>query len=139
MNLPPASTQAVVSSDLHREINTSLSGRSLILARVVWIAVVTLTVVLFLSRLPAYYTPLQAICTGAPCVFITGSALTLQKLGLSVSTYATFILALTIVLAFVCFALGAVIFWRRSDDWMALLGALAVVATVTLNQGVFAM
>jgi hypothetical protein len=29
-----------------------------------------------------------------------------------------------------CFTLGALIFWRRSDDWMALVGALAVVGSV---------
>jgi hypothetical protein len=62
----------------------------------------------------------------------------MQKLGLSVATYATFTLALTLALAFLCFAISAVIFWRRSDDWMALLVALMVVATVTLNgNGVF--
>jgi hypothetical protein len=63
------------------------------------------------------------------------SAQTLQRLGLSVGTYAAFTLALTLASAFVCFTLGGVIFWRRSDDWMALLVALMVVATVTLNGG----
>jgi hypothetical protein len=63
------------------------------------------------------------------------SAQALHKLGLSVGAYATFTLALTLASAFVCFTLGAVIFWRRSDDWMALLVALMVVATVTLNGG----
>jgi hypothetical protein len=57
----------------------------------------------------------------------------MQRFGLSIEAYATFNLALRIALAFLCFALGAVIFWRRSDDWMALLVALAVVATVTLT------
>jgi len=62
----------------------------------------------------------------------------MQRLGLSVSAYAAFTLALTLALAFLCFTLGAVIFWRRSDDWMALLVALMVVATVTLNgNGVY--
>ena len=63
----------------------------------------------------------------------------MQKLGLSTGTYAAFILALSIALAFLCFTLGAVIFWRRSDDWMVLLGALAVVASVTLNENVYGM
>jgi hypothetical protein len=67
------------------------------------------------------------------------SALAIQKLGLSTGTYAAFILALTIALGFICFSLGAVIFWRKFDDWMALLGALAVVASVTLNPNVYGM
>jgi len=98
--------------------------------------VVSLIVALFLARLPAYYTALQTVCTGAACGSAQptpDSAQALQKLGLSVSAYAAFTLALTLALAFVCFTLGAVIFWRKSDDWMALLVALAVVATVTLN------
>jgi hypothetical protein len=104
--------------------------------------VVTLIVALFLARLPAYYTALQTVCTATACAYTQltpDSALALQKLGLSVGTYAIFYLALTIALAFVCFTLGAVIFWRRSDDWIALLVALAVVASVTINQDVFGM
>jgi hypothetical protein len=122
--------------------DTRLHGRRLILARVAWVAAVTLIVALFLARLPAYYTALQTGCTGATCGSpqpTPDSTLALLKLGLSVGAYATFTLALTIALAFVCFTLGAVIFWRKSDDWMALLVALAVVASVTLNEDVFGM
>jgi hypothetical protein len=139
---------AVVASKATRRSHRSgaprmrLRGRRLILARAVWVTVVTLIVALFLARLPAYYTALQTLCTGATCGPVQStpdSALALQRLGLSVGAYAVFTLALTIALAFLCFTLGAVIFWRRSDDWMALLGALAVVASVTLNPGVYGM
>jgi hypothetical protein len=129
-------SQATRSSDRSGAPDTRLGGRRLILARVVWVAAVTLLVALFLATLPAYYTLLQTVCTGATCGNAQptpDSAQALQKLGLSVGTYATFTLALTLALAFVSFTLGAVIFWRRSDDWMALLVALAVVATVALN------
>jgi hypothetical protein len=127
---------ATRSSDRSGAPDTRLRGRRLILARVVWITVVSLIVALFLATLPAYYTLLQTVCTGATCGAAQPtpeSAQALQKLGLSVGTYATFILALTLALALVSFTLGAVIFWRRSDDWMALLVALMVVATVALN------
>jgi hypothetical protein len=77
--------------------------------------------------LPAYSTALQTVCAGTTC----GNMM--QRLGLSVATYATFTLVLDIALAILCFAISAAIFWRRSDDWMALLVALGVVATVTLN------
>jgi hypothetical protein len=128
--------QAKRSSDRSGAPDTRLRGRRLILARVLWVALVTLIVALFLARLPAYYTFLQTVCTGATCGFAQptpDSAQAMQKLGLSVGTYAAFTLALTLALAFLCFTLGALIFWRKSDDWMALLVALAVVATVTLN------
>ncbi len=123
-------------SDRSGAPDTRLRGRRLFLARVTWVAVVTLLVALFLATLPAYYRALQTVCTGAMCgpgQATPDSAQALQKLGLSVGTYATFILTLTIALAFVCFVVSAVIFWRRSDDWMALLVALLLVATATLN------
>ena len=114
---------------------TRLSGSRLILARVLWVAVVTLIVALFIVVLPAYYALLQTVCTGATCAPTQptpDSAQGIQKLGLSLSAYATFTLALTIALAFLCIAVSAVIFWRKSDDWMALLVALGGVALGTL-------
>jgi signal transduction histidine kinase len=122
--------------------NTRLRGRRLILARIAWVTVVSLIVAFFLARLPAYYTALQTVCTGAVCGYVQptlDSAQVLQKLGLSISAYADFTLALEIALTLLCFTLGAVIFWRRSNDWMALLGALAVVASVALNGNVLSM
>jgi signal transduction histidine kinase len=123
------------STDRSEEPDTRLRGRSLILARVVWVAAVTLFVVPVLARLPAFYTALQTVCTGGICGFrpTPDSAQALQRIGFSVGAYATFTFALYIALAFLCFAVSAVIFWRRSDDWMALLVALGVVATVALN------
>ena len=135
-------SQAMRRSDRSGAPRTRLHGRKLILARVAWVAVVSMIVVPFLVRLPAYYTDLQTICTGATCGSAQptpDSAQAMQKLGLSFSTYATFILALTLALAFLCFVVGAVIFWRKSDDWMALLVALAVVLTVTLSGDVYGM
>src|SRR5215471_9773192 len=136
--------QATRHSDRSGAPDTRLRGRKLILARVTWVAVVSLIVVSFLAMLPAYYTALQTVCTGGMATCggaqpTPDSAQALQKLGLSVGIYAAFILALTLALALLCFTLGAVIFWRRSDDWMALLVALAVVASVTLNPNVFSM
>ena len=114
---------------------TRLSGSRLILVRVLWVAVVTLIVALFIVMLPAYYALLQTVCTGATCAPTQptpDSAQGIQKLGLSLGAYATFTLALTIALAFLCIAVSAVIFWRKSDDWMALLVALGGVALGTL-------
>src|SRR5260221_12941034 len=116
-------------------VTTLISDSRLILARVLWVAVVTLIVALFLVLLPAYYALLQTVCTGATCAPTQptpDSAQGIQKLGLSLSAYATFTLALTIALAFLCIAISAVIFWRRSDDWVSLLVALGGVALGTL-------
>src|SRR6266699_6219287 len=120
-------SQAKRSPDRSGAPDTRLRGRSLILARVTWVAAVTLLVALFLVMLPAYYTLLQTVCTGATCgptQPTPDSAQGIQKLGLSLGAYATFTLALTLASALLCIAVSAVIFWRKSDDWMALLVAL---------------
>src|SRR5215471_16181450 len=129
-------------SDRSGAPNARLRGRRLILVRVTWLAAACLIVAIFLARLPAFYTELQTVCMGAFCGYVQptlDTAQALQKLGLSVSAYADFTLALELALALLCFTIGAVIFWRRSDDWMALLGGLAVVTSVAFNGNVISM
>src|SRR5437762_12839916 len=92
MNRPDTEGKSASAGVVSREAQTRLSGSSLILARLAWVVVVSLLVALFLAMLPAYYTLLQTICTGAPCGLAQptpGSALALQRLGLSIATYAT--------------------------------------------------
>src|SRR6266566_787944 len=60
-------TETTLSPNQHSELGTRLFGRRFILARVVWVAAVTLFVVPFLAMLPAYYTLLQTVCTGTTC------------------------------------------------------------------------
>src|SRR5690348_2599061 len=107
MNRPSASAQIAVSDEQRSDTETRLFGRRLILARVAWVAVVTLLMALFLVMLPAYYAQLQTVCTGATCAILQptpDSALAMQKFGLSVGTYATFTLVLTLASALICFA-----------------------------------
>ena len=53
---------------------------------------------------------------------------TLSGIGLSLGLYAALTLALMIAMFVVCLVVSALIVWRRSDDWMALLVALMLVA-----------
>jgi hypothetical protein len=132
-NTPTATAESQKSSHV---ADIRLYGRRLVLARVAWVTVLTLIVALFLVMLPAFSTLLQTVCTGASCGLVQptpGSARAMQQLGLSIGAYATIPLALTIASEFLCLAVGAVIYWRKSDDWMALLVALSVVALGTVN------
>jgi hypothetical protein len=56
-----------------------------------------------------------------------GTAQALQNLGLSTGGYAVSILALAIASALVFFGVACVLFWRRSDDWMAMFVSLFLV------------
>ncbi len=112
--------------------NTRLTGSWLIVARVVWLALVVPSLGLFLANLLAYDQQLQRACVGPLLCGLTG-ALTARELqalptiGFSVSGYAAlFTISLAIIAAIWC-AVGFLIFWRRSDDWLALLAAFFLV------------
>jgi hypothetical protein len=121
-----------MSSSSRSAKSTRLYGRWLFLARVVWVAVVVFTLSIFLLSLPVYFAQLQTVCVGDTCVYsygqlTPGSAQALQNLGLSIGAYAASTFALITASTLVFFGVAGVIFWRRSDDWMAMLVSLFLV------------
>ena len=132
MHVQPSLSPSTRSHNSRSTEGTRLQGRWLVLARVVWAAVVVFTLVIFLLSLPAYVAQLQTVCTGDACVYsygqlTPGTAQALHNLGLSIGTYAVSILALIIASTLVSFGVAALIYWRRSDDWMAMLVSLFLV------------
>ncbi|HCI81737.1 MAG TPA: hypothetical protein DHW02_18830 [Ktedonobacter sp.] len=109
---------------------TYIRGGWLIMARVAWGVVVVLVLGLFLVSLPTYLMYLQTICIQQPCPYqqlTLNSVHSFQKLGISVEGYAVLTLMLTLGPALVWVAMGGVLMWRRSHDWMALLVAFMLV------------
>src|SRR5207302_4014686 len=133
MNTQHASAQTVVSLEQRSERETHLHGRRLVFARVVWGVIALLTLGLLIASIPSYFASLHVLCTGDPATCRNSGQLTPQRLqafhavGLSLDFYATYEVALYIVLIGVYTVIGAVIFWRRSDDRMALVASLALV------------
>ena len=117
-----------------------LRGRRLFLARLAWVTVALLTVGVFISVIPSEFARLQTPCTGAlSCVWVprlsAENAQELRELELSHNFFAVYFVAIEIVFMVVSFAVGATIFWRKSDDRMALLVSLMVLtfgATLTV-------
>jgi hypothetical protein len=106
-----------------------LRGRWLLLARVAWVVVALLYVGVFISGIPSEFARLQTPCTDAvSCSLIPH--LTLQKVqelkevGLSAEFFAAYFVAIEVAFSAVSAAIGALIFWRRSEDRMALLVSL---------------
>src|SRR5262249_35749092 len=99
--------------------------------RVVWLTLVVLTLVIFGASFPVYLAQLQTPCTGIACqnprLLTPQLAGILKGVGLSLSTYAAYTAAFTLVSMVVCLGVSAVIIWRRSDDRMALIVALMLV------------
>jgi len=102
---------------------TELRGRWLKLARTAWVAATALIVGPFIVSVPPGFEYLGTACTGIECdgpQLSPENARALQNLGLSLDFYAAYFGALIVGFAAVFFAVAAIIFWRRSDDWMAL-------------------
>ena len=92
--------------------------------RVAWATVTLLAVTLFLVSLPANYTGFRTLYGGAESSVLRAN---LAQLGLSVDFYASYLLALGVILAVVCFALAVIIFYRKSNELMALFTATMLV------------
>lgn len=96
--------------------------------------VFALAVGLFLASIPAQYEYLVSFAD--PQIKPAVVRADLEAIGVSPETYALCQLAIHVAFATLWLAVGAVIFWRRSDDRMALLTSLALVTfgTFTIDE-----
>jgi hypothetical protein len=88
----------------------------------------TLAALLFL--LPAYFSFLHTVCLGSACP--TGQLTpqvvqALRAVGLSVDVFVASTLAFTLLALLMCWSVAAVIVWRKSDEWMALLVSVMLI------------
>ncbi len=137
MNSPKASTLSMLSADTRSEQSTQLSGSWLILARGICVALFGFSLTVFFADLPGYFAQLHIVCGGSACALwhlTPTSVLALQKVSLTVESYAIFSVALSVISVFVWSTVGAIIAWRKSNDWMALLVAILLVTTGVAGQ-----
>jgi len=117
-------------TERHNEDETHLQGRILRVAQAAWILVAVLAFVLFVVSLPAFYTQTQSICTGDACNGIQVSpeqARSLAAHGISLTSYAWYSVLVTILSTLIWFSVGWLIFWHKSEYWIALLVAIQAV------------
>lgn len=128
MDLQSRSTIKVARQGAHNGTETHLQGVALILARIAWIVIALLSIVLFVAALPSYFAYLHIIDANSVYAHLTpGDVGELQRFGLSVDFYAWLIIGVSVIFLLVYFVIGAVIFWRKSDDRVALLASLTLV------------
>ncbi|HXL37746.1 MAG TPA: hypothetical protein VN954_11165 [Ktedonobacteraceae bacterium] len=126
-------TKPIPSPDRSVDAGTRLHGRWLILARVVWVMLAALTLGLLIASIPSTFAFLHIVCTGAIATCRNNGQLipvdlhTIQALGFSIDFYATYWVALYIGFIVGFATIGALIFWRKSDDRMALFASLALI------------
>jgi signal transduction histidine kinase len=134
MNSQPIKLE--VAGSPHAPPSTALHGRWLLVARVAWVVAALLAVMVFVAGLPAYYEQLRTFSGPIGAFFSpeiedpAAVRANLARLGLSAGFYAAYIVALEVLLTFAFCVVGTVIFWRRSDDWMALLAAIFLMLQV---------
>jgi hypothetical protein len=112
--------------------NTQLASRRLTLgvARSAWIVVVTLAMGLFILSIPFQLTYYHIICSGAACPndqISPEGFLQLQQAGLSPGFFAGFSTVQNVIVVLVFSSIAAVIFWRKSSDWMGIIASLWLV------------
>jgi hypothetical protein len=98
----------------------------------VWLALIIPSVVLLVASFPVYYQQLQTVCSSNACSYLNAvlTSEVLQALhsnDFSATEYAALLTIFYIIIAATWCGVGFLIFWHRSDDWLALLAAFVLV------------
>jgi hypothetical protein len=105
-------------------------GRWLLLARAIWVAIFLMAVGIFIASIPYDYDQKLQVCTAANCDverLDPEDAEALRDLGLTERFYAAYYTSMAVVFGLSFTLVAAVILWRRSTDWMAMLVSVALV------------
>ena len=107
--------------------SAGLRGRRLFLARAGWVLASSLLIGLFIAAIPARYEQIATLSNLPEDIDPAVLLANLERTGLSIEIYAIYSVVMEGAFATVCVALAAGIFWRRSDERMALFVALLLV------------
>jgi hypothetical protein len=102
----------------------------MLLTRALWSVLALLIVGAYIAGLPEAFVQLQTPCGVDICPIAQlsiGQVAWLESVGIAVDVYAAGYLIFAGVTTVVWWAAAGIIFWRKSDDWLALLVALMLV------------
>jgi hypothetical protein len=109
-----------------RAASTRLTGRWLLLARLVWAVLAALGLAVFAAALPLRYAQYAA-----PPAAVRAA---LDSLGLPLDAYTAYMTGMVVLLPLIYLAVAAAIMWRRSDDRMGLVASLYLLLASTANE-----
>ena len=123
-------------------METRLHGYRLVLVRLLCLTLGTLSVGLFVASLLSYNANHSMLCIGTAAACTTYGQLTpgdvrrLHELSLSLDFYATYTIVLVSICALGYWLVAAFLFWRKSDDRVALLAAVSLALfPIVFNSG----
>jgi signal transduction histidine kinase len=127
-----SSPDATMQAELPGPPALSLRGRWLLVVRCVWLLIAAWLLASWVTGLFPYVGFLHTVCTTDParCAFwqlTPGNVQALHHLGLSVDAYAAYFITVQIVVSLVFFTVSALIFWRKSNEWMGLAVSLLLI------------
>ncbi|MFL5806824.1 MAG: hypothetical protein ACJ8CR_34490 [Roseiflexaceae bacterium] len=126
---PAASNTPPPSAIDYSGVDTRLRGRQLLLARIAWFGVAGLTLSIFIASLLARLKAFDTLYRSSLPEGWSEGALraALAQLGLSIDFFIVYNLVFAYILWLGCFAIAAIIFRRKSDDWMTIFVALLLI------------
>ncbi len=108
-----------------------LTGVPLTLARSAWLLTIALVVGLQSFSIPFAYAQMQQVFpTQHACPdtrYTAAQVAALNASGISLRFFATWMIANQILFLLFCVGVATLIFWRRSDEWMAIFSAITLV------------
>ena len=115
-----------------RTLNTydkALHGPWLVVARLGWGAIALINLLIFVFSIPAYAAQLHIICTTncEPERVTLGNAVALTHLGISLDVYIAYNFAITLFVSLLFMIVGAILFWRKSQELIGLLVSLLLI------------
>ncbi|HEY7342972.1 MAG TPA: hypothetical protein VH591_19015 [Ktedonobacterales bacterium] len=127
----PAMTVERVPAQPPNDSGQALHGHWLLVARVAWIALILLVVALNVVMLPRLNALLQTPCSpGIHCFYLNPTSFDqrfFHQSGLTLGFLAGFQTAANAVVVMIYCVIAAIIFWRRSNDRMALFCSFTLV------------
>jgi signal transduction histidine kinase len=130
MNVEHAPTEGTESRERHS--SARLHGRWIVLARAVCLALVALTLLISIASILSLFATLHILCTGTATACNATEQLApsdvrrLQELGLSIDFYAIYTIVIMLIFALGYWLVAALLFWRKSDNPLALLAAVTL-------------
>lgn len=136
MRLLAASYEKNTPADRRSPLDTQLHHPWLFFVRVIWMLLALLVVGIFCAGLPVYIAHFQQVCPSGGCAagqLAPENVRVPPAFNASAGSYPLYSVVFQVVSALVWFAVGGIIFWRRSSDWMALLVALLLICLGTAD------